>query len=126
VCSASARLASAANGTTGASNTSGATAGQALESSLTPGLPSASGPGAGTDTHTGGVLASSVEKATRAVRPLLVTLLGVAILLLGLASLPQMAVPESRAGYLLVRHRVEIAGLGAAALLAVLITFLTG
>jgi hypothetical protein len=126
VCQASARLASAANGTTGASNTSGVTGGQTLESSPTPDLPSASGPDTGTDTHTGGVLASSVEKATRAVRPLLVALLSVAILLLGLASLPQVAVPESRAGHLLVRHRVEIAGLGAAALLAVLITFLTG
>lgn len=121
VCSASSRLASAANGTTGASNTSGVTSVQASLSQL-----SASDPARGTNTHAGAVLAASVEKAARAARPLLLALLALAILFLGVASLPQTGVPGSRAGYLLARHRVEIASLGAIALVAVAITFLAG
>jgi len=70
-----------------------------------------------------GVLASTVEKAARAIRPLLVALLALAILLLGVASLPREAVPEPRMHYLLARHRVELAGLGAAALVAVALAF---
>jgi hypothetical protein len=73
-----------------------------------------------------GVLASSVEKTARAIRPLLVALLALAILLLGVASLPREAVPELRMHYLLMRHRVELAGLGAAALVAVALAFLLG
>jgi len=56
----------------------------------------------------------------------LTTLLAIAILLLGLASLPRMALTESRTSDLLVRHRIEIAGLGAAAFAAVVIGFLLG
>jgi hypothetical protein len=73
-----------------------------------------------------GVLASSGEKTARAVRPLLVALLALAILLLGVASLPRVAVPEPQMHYLLARHRVELAGLGAAALVAVALAFLLG
>ena len=73
-----------------------------------------------------GVLATSVEKAARAIRPLLVALLALAILLLGVASLPREAAPEPRMHYLLARHRVELAGLGAAALVAVALAFLLG
>lgn len=73
-----------------------------------------------------GVLASSVEKTARAIRPLLVALLALAILLLGVASLPREAVPEPRVHDLLARHRVEVAGLGAAALVAVALAFLLG
>jgi hypothetical protein len=73
-----------------------------------------------------GVLASSVEKTARAIRPLLVALLALAILLLGVASLPREAVPEPRMHYLLARHRVELAGLWAAALVAVALAFLLG
>jgi hypothetical protein len=73
-----------------------------------------------------GVLASSVEKTARAIRPLLVALLALAILFLGVASLPRQAVPEPRVHDLLARHRVEVAGLGAAALVAVALAFLLG
>ena len=68
----------------------------------------------------------SVEETARAIRPLLVGLLAVAIVLLGIASLPRVAAPESRAGDLLASHRRELAGVGTAALIAVLITFLAG
>lgn len=71
-----------------------------------------------------GVLASSVQKTARAIRPLLVALLALSILLLGLASMPRVAVVEPRVNDLLVRHRVEIAALGAMALAAVAIAFL--
>jgi hypothetical protein len=62
----------------------------------------------------------------RAVQPVLLALLALAIMLLAVASLPQAAVPESRTNDLLARHRVEIAGLGAAAFVAVVISFLVG
>jgi hypothetical protein len=88
--------------------------------------PSASGPSAGRNTHSGAVLAASVEKAARAIRPVLVALLSVAIALFGIASLPPDALPESRANKVIVRHREEIAGLGAAAFVAVVIAFLLG
>ena len=71
-----------------------------------------------------GVLATSLERTARAIRPLLVVLLGLAILLLAVASLPRFAVAEPRFNYMLARHRLQIAGLGAAALIAVAITFL--
>jgi hypothetical protein len=47
-------------------------------------------------------------------------------MLLGVASLPSEAVPEARMHDLLARHRVELAGLGAAALVAVAVAFLLG
>src|SRR5712691_1018018 len=111
VCTAAERLAAAASGSTGASNIPAA------------GQPSASGPSGGIR-HSGAVLASSVEKAVRAVRPVLVALLALSIVLLAIASLPRLAVPESRANELLARHRMEIAGLAAAAFVAVVIAFL--
>ena len=52
---------------------------------------------AGPNLNPGGVLGSSVEETARAIRPLLVGLLVFAILLLGIASLPRVATPESRA-----------------------------
>jgi hypothetical protein len=71
-----------------------------------------------------GILGSSIAKTARAVRPLLVALLGLAIVLLGVASLPRAAVPGPRVHDLLARHRVEVAGLGVAALLAVALELL--
>jgi hypothetical protein len=125
VCTAAGRLAAAAGGSTGASNTSNAA--QEVQRSFTPaGKPSASGPIGGGNSHSGAVLGSSVEKASRAVRPVLIALLALAIALLAIASLPRLAVPESRANELLARHRTEIAVLGAAAFVAVVITFLLG
>jgi hypothetical protein len=113
VCPAAERLAAATSGSTGASNTPAA------------GQPSANGPSGGIR-HSGAVLASTVEKAARAVRPVLVALLALSIVLLAIASLPRLAVPESRANELLARHRLEIAGLGTAAFVAVVIAFLLG
>ena len=71
-----------------------------------------------------GVLGTSVQKTAKALQPLLVALLAVAIVLLSLASLPRVAVPEPRFNDLLVRHRGEIAALGAASLVAVALAFL--
>jgi hypothetical protein len=71
-----------------------------------------------------GLLGTSIAKAARAVRPLLVALLALAILLLGVASLPRTAVPDPRMNDLLARHRIEVAGLGVAALLAVALALL--
>jgi len=110
---------SAANGSTGASNTS------SPQGSLTPGQPSASGPVETGNTHPGAVLGSTVATAARAVQPFLVALLALAILLLAVASLPpRPALSDSRANRILAQHRMEIAGLGAAAFLAVLIALL--
>jgi hypothetical protein len=68
----------------------------------------------------------AVESTARAIRPALVALLAVAILLLGLASLPQAAFPDARVNYALARHRPQLMALGAAALVAVVISFLIG
>jgi len=84
-----------------------------------------SGLGAGSSS-TGRVLASAVENTVRVIRPALVALLAAAILLLGLASLPQATFPDARFNYVLARHRTELAALGAAALVAVVIAFLVG
>jgi hypothetical protein len=82
-----------------------------------------SGLGAGSSS-TGRALASAVERTARAIQPALVALLAAAILLLGLASLPQTAVPGQRVNDVLARHRVELAALGTSALVAVVIAFL--
>jgi len=120
VCSTSARLA-AASGSTGAVKTSSVTS-----PPLTAGHPSASGPSEEANSRSGGVLGSSVEKAARAVQPVLVALLALAIALLGIAALPRLVLPDSRANELLAEHRAEIAGLGAAAFVAVVVAFLLG
>jgi hypothetical protein len=109
---------SAASGSTGASNRS------SPQGALTAGQPSASGPVEAGNTHPGAVLGSTVATAARAVQPFLVALLALAILLLAVASLPRPALSDSRANQILTRHRMEIAGLGAAAFVAVLIALL--
>lgn len=109
---------SAASGSIGASNTSSPQGG------LTPGQPSASGPVEAGNTHPGAVLGSTVATAARAVQPFLVALLTLAILLLTVASLPRPALSDSRANQILARHRMEIAALGAAAFVGVLIALL--
>lgn len=120
VCSTSARLA-AASGSTGTLKSSSFTS-----PPLTPGHPSASGPSEGANSRSGAVLGSSVEKAARAVQPVVVALLALAIALLGIAALPRLVLPDSRANELLAEHRTEIAGLGAAAFVAVVVAFLLG
>jgi hypothetical protein len=120
VCGTSARLATA-SGSTGAPNTSGV-----RSPPLTPGHPSASGPSEGANSRSGAVLGSTVEKAARAIRPVLVALLALAIALLGIAALPRLVLSDSRANELLAEHRAEIAGLGAAAFVAVVVAFLLG
>lgn len=90
------------------------------------GLPSASPPVQGESTHPGAVLGTSVERAARAIRPAVIALLALAILLLGVASVPPLAAPYSRASYILASHRIELAGLGAAAFVAVIVAFLLG
>jgi hypothetical protein len=112
-------------GGTSAMPTDGATAGMPAQPLPRPATkPAGAGIGVPTPDINSGVLASSVEKTAQAIRPLLVALLALSILLLGVASLPRVAVPEPRVHDLLARHRVEIAGLGAAALVAVAIAFL--
>jgi hypothetical protein len=117
----SSQVDSIGSATTGASNglaegTLGAAVGTARPSSSAP---------KGSNSHSG-VLASAIEKTARALEPALVALLAAAIVLLGLASLPRMAFVEPRFGDALVRHRTEIASLGAVALLAVIVAFLLG
>jgi hypothetical protein len=108
--------------TGGASDIGASAAPDNASRSLTPDTQS-SGLGAGSSS-TG--LASAVEGTARAIRPALVALLAVAILLLGLASLPQAAFPDARVNYALARHRPQLIALGAAAFVAVVISFLIG
>jgi hypothetical protein len=74
----------------------------------------------------GAVLGSDIAKVARSLQPLLIALLGLSILLLGAASLPQPATPLSRFSDGLARHRVALAGLGAAALVGAALAFLLG
>lgn len=122
-CSGTDGIASTAANSTGGSNTGALS--EPVDRSLSPReQPSASGP---TNSDSGGVLGSAaIQKTARAIRPALVALLAAAILLLGLASLPRVAVDDPRLNEALARHRTEIAGVGAAALVAVAITFLLG
>jgi len=128
VCTSVSSLASAgaAAGPTGASNTSLSVGHASASGAPAQGTNTHSGAGTGVGAGTGRVLGTTVAKAARAIQPLLVALLALAIVLLGLASLPGMALPESRTSDLLARHRIEIAGLGAAAFAAVVIGFLIG
>jgi hypothetical protein len=92
---------------------------------LTPEHASAIGTPTGSNSRSG-VLASTAEQAARAIRPVLVALLAASILLLGLASLPKPVVPGPRLNYVLAQHRVELVGLGAVALVGVVIAFILG
>jgi hypothetical protein len=96
-----------------------------LASAKVPQNPAAAGllPTKGPNLHSG-VLASSVEKTARAIQPFLVALLALSILLLGTASMPREALPGPRLHDALARHRLELAALGAAALVAVALAFL--
>lgn len=55
---------------------------------------------------------------------LMIVLLGLAMLLLGIATLPQVVYPDSRVAGLLARRRAEVTTSGAAVLLGILIAFL--
>jgi type IV secretory pathway TrbD component len=126
VCSAGAGAGSGAAGSTGASDGGSLASAQQLERSLQPKTqPLASGLAKGANSHSG-VLAASLEKTAEAIRPVIVFLLGLAILLLAVAALPRTAVPDPRFHDVLARHRVDLAGVGAAALVAVVILFLFG
>jgi type IV secretory pathway TrbD component len=124
VCAQSGGAAAGAAGSTGVSDSrAGATAGH-LERSLEPQTePLAGGLAKGANSHSG-VLAASLDKTAEAIRPVIVFLLGLAVLLLAVASLPRHAVPDPRFHQVLARHRVDLAGVGAAALVAVAIIFL--
>jgi len=120
-------LCTAASGSTGSNTSDISGSPQAVQRPFTTAeQPSAGGPSEVQSSHSGAVLAASVEKAVRAVRPALVALLALAIVLLGLASLPQTALPDARANEPLARHRLEIAGLGTVAFVAAVIAFLLG
>jgi hypothetical protein len=100
---------------------------QAGPNAASVGTPSSGGFPVGGSTPPGSVLGSTIERTARAIQPWLVALLAVAIALLALASAPRLAgAHDRRVNELLVRHRAEIAGLGTAALLAVVIAFLLG
>ena len=113
-----------ASPTNPASSGTAGTAEQA-KGALSPTLqPSGNGPTLGPRSLPGGILGSTAAHAARALRPALVALLGLSILLLGIASLPKLAFVDRRGNELLARYRAEIAAFGAAAFVAVLITFL--
>jgi hypothetical protein len=118
VCAAAADIA-ATRSSSGGSSTSRLASGLA-------GTQRGNGLSEGKNTAPGGVLGASLARAARAVEPLLVGLLALAIGLLGIASLPRLATTGSAANELLDRYRVAIAGLGATVLAAVLIMFLAG
>jgi hypothetical protein len=113
---------SSAMGSTGAVSSGGEPSGTKHVPS--PAQPSGSNP---TGPDSGGILGSAtVEQAAQAIRPALVALLVAAILLLGVASLPRLAFADPRINEALARHRLQIAGIGAGALVAVIVSLLLG
>jgi hypothetical protein len=64
---------------------------------------------------------SPARVSQNATNPFVVAAFGVAVLLLGLAALPQRAVPDPRLNDMLVRHRVDLALAGGGALAAALL-----
>jgi hypothetical protein len=109
VCPAADKIASA-KGSSGASST-GSPAGSLSGTPLHEGA----------NTRSGSVLGASLTRAARALEPLVIGLLGLAIALLGIASLPRFATTGSPANEFLDRYRIAIAGLGATALAAVVV-----
>jgi hypothetical protein len=126
VCATTAAAASGAAGTASAGSAGGGSLTSSGENrGSTSSKTTASASGADDDSGPGMVLAAAVEKTARVIRPALVALLALSILMLGLGSLPpQTVVGGVRVNNALARHRLEIAGLGAAALIAVAIAFL--
>jgi hypothetical protein len=61
---------------------------------------------------------SPARVSQNATNPFVVAAFGFAVILLGLAALPQRAVPDPRLNDILVRHRAEVAMAGAGALAA--------
>jgi hypothetical protein len=108
--------ASSTAGSTGASNTGGLGEADPIAQL------SASEVAKGSNSHSG-VLAAALEKTAEAIRPVIVSLLALAILLLAVAALPRAAVPDPHFHDVLARHRVDIAGIGAAAFVAVVLVF---
>jgi hypothetical protein len=115
----------AATETSSAASRSGSLArAENVERSLAPkSEPLTGGIAKGANSHSG-VLAASIEKTADALRPIVLFLLAMAIVLLGVASLPRTALPDPRVHDLLAQHRVDLAGVGAAALVAVALLFL--
>jgi hypothetical protein len=91
-------------------------------------LPGASGAGAGdesTSKSAGSVLGAALERAAaEAVKPLAVMLLGMAIVLLGLAAAPKAVVPGARLNDVVVRYRPELFAAGAASMVTGILYFL--
>jgi hypothetical protein len=108
-----------------ASSSSPSTLGREAPTPAAPGgSPSTGGFPVSPPARPGGVLGSSVQETARAIQPWLVALLAFAIALLALGSAPRLATtPNSRVNDLLARHRPQVVGLGAAAFVAVIITF---
>jgi hypothetical protein len=64
---------------------------------------------------------SSARISQNTTNPFVIVAFGLAVILLGLAALPQYAVPDPRLSDILVRHRGEVAMAGAGALAAALL-----
>lgn len=64
---------------------------------------------------------SPARVSQNATNPFVVAAFGLAVILLGLAALPQRAISDPRLNDVLVRHRVEVATAGAGALAAALL-----
>jgi hypothetical protein len=120
------RTANACAADTQGSGFSSTGSGNAGGTAPTPQTPQASEAGVvpahGPNLHSG-VLASAAQETARALEPLLIALLVASIVLFGVASLPREAVPGPRLHDALAQHRVELAGLGAAAFVAAVLAF---
>jgi len=77
--------------------------------------------GTGPHGHRSAAPFSPARVSQNAANPFVIAAFGIAVLRLGLAALPQRAVPDPRLTDILARHRIEVALAGAAALAAALL-----
>jgi hypothetical protein len=86
--------------------------------------PSTGGVAGASNTHASPFSAAQVSKNIS--NPLVIVALAAAVLLLGVAALPQEAIPDPRLMDMLERHRVEVAFAGVAALAGVVVALALG
>jgi hypothetical protein len=79
---------------------------------------------AGASTHASPFSSAQVSK--HITNPLVIVALAAAVLLLGVAALPQEAIPDPRLTEMLARHRIELAFAGVAALAAAVVALALG
>jgi hypothetical protein len=76
------------------------------------------------DDNSSPIASAPLAVAEKAKSPIVIALLGLAVLMLGLAAVPRTAIADPRVTALVATHRLELAGAGTAALLAAIVAMM--